>query len=82
MTERTTRILHRHIASGATMLIAAGGRSIELIGSDGKAYIDASGGAAVSCLGRGHPTVSNALVTRINKLTYAVDAVFKTLPGR
>ncbi len=30
-------------------------RGIEIVDSTGKRYIDASGGAAVSCLGHGHP---------------------------
>ena len=37
--------------------VAVGGKGIELIDADGRRYIDASGGAAVSCLGHGHPDV-------------------------
>ena len=54
-----TRILHRVI--GANYPTAVGGEGIELIDSDGRRYIDASGGAAVSCLGHGHPDVRAAL---------------------
>ena len=51
-----TRILHRQIH--ATLPVADGGKGIELFDSDGRGYIDASGGAAVSCLGHGHPDVT------------------------
>ena len=54
-----TRILHRQIH--ATLPVASGGKGIELFDRDGRAYIDASGGAAVSCLGHGHPDVIAAL---------------------
>ena len=48
-----THILHRQI--GGTLPVAAGGSGIEIVDSTGKRYLDASGGAAVSCLGHGHP---------------------------
>ena len=47
-----THLLHRAIHS--RMPVAVGGKGIELFDAEGKAYIDASGGAAVSCLGHGH----------------------------
>ena len=49
-----TRILHRQIY--ATLPVVGGGRGIELFDSDGRAYIDASGGAAVSVLATAIPT--------------------------
>jgi adenosylmethionine-8-amino-7-oxononanoate aminotransferase len=48
-----THILHRQI--GGTLAVAAGGKGIEIVDTAGKRYIDASGGAAVSCLGHGIP---------------------------
>jgi 4-aminobutyrate aminotransferase-like enzyme len=50
-----TRILHRQIH--APLPVAVGGKGIQLFDAEGRAYIDASGGAAVSCLGHGHPDV-------------------------
>ena len=64
-----THILHRQIAG--TLPVAAGGQGIELIDATGKRYIDASGGAAVSCLGHGHPAVTAALHEQLDKLAYA-----------
>ena len=54
-----TRILHRQIHAGFPT--AVGGRGIEVVDAEGRRYIDASGGAAVSCLGHGHPEVIAAL---------------------
>src|SRR5277367_4467945 len=71
-----SHILHR--IANANMPIAVGGRGIELFDADGKAYIDASGGAAVSCLGHGHPDVIAALHRQLDALAYAHTAFFTT----
>jgi 4-aminobutyrate aminotransferase-like enzyme len=41
--------------------IAVRGEGIEIIDRDGRRYLDASGGAAVSCLGHSHPRVIAAI---------------------
>jgi adenosylmethionine-8-amino-7-oxononanoate aminotransferase len=69
-----THILHR--AANAVMPTAVGGRGIELFDSNGKTYIDASGGAAVSCLGHGHPDVLAALHKQLDQLAYAHTGFF------
>ncbi|HEY9549201.1 MAG TPA: aspartate aminotransferase family protein [Kiloniellaceae bacterium] len=71
-----THLLHRAIH--ASLPVAVGGRGIELFDADGKAYIDASGGAAVSCLGHGHPAVLAALHDQLDKLAYAHTGFFTT----
>ncbi|KQS69436.1 hypothetical protein ASG39_22290 [Rhizobium sp. Leaf371] len=71
-----THLLHRAIH--APLPIAAGGKGIELFDSDGKAYIDASGGAAVSCLGHGHPDVIRALHAQLDTMAYAHTGFFTT----
>ena len=71
-----THILHR--AANAMMPVAVGGRGIELFDPDGKSYIDASGGAAVSCLGHGHPDVLAALHKQLDALAYAHTGFFTT----
>jgi adenosylmethionine-8-amino-7-oxononanoate aminotransferase len=71
-----THILHRQIAG--TLPVAAGGQGIELIDTTGKRYLDASGGAAVSCLGHGHPAVTAALHQQLDKLAYAHTSFFTT----
>jgi adenosylmethionine-8-amino-7-oxononanoate aminotransferase len=71
-----THILHRTI--GGNLPVAAGGRDIEITDAAGKRYIDASGGAAVSCLGHGHPAVTAALHAQLDKLAYAHTGFFTT----
>ena len=71
-----TRILHRSI--NASLPVAVGGLGIELIDSQGRSYIDASGGAAVSCLGHGHPRVTAAMHEQIDRLAYAHTSFFTT----
>jgi adenosylmethionine-8-amino-7-oxononanoate aminotransferase len=71
-----THILHRTV--NGIMPVAVGGRGVELFDSDGKSYIDASGGAAVSCLGHGHPGVLAALHRQLDALAYAHTGFFTT----
>jgi adenosylmethionine-8-amino-7-oxononanoate aminotransferase len=74
-----TRILHRQIH--AYLPVASGGKGIELFDSDGRGYIDASGGAAVSCLGHGHRDVIAALHAQADKLAYAHTSFFTNEPA-
>ncbi len=69
-----THLLHRAIHS--RLPVAVGGKGIELFDAEGKAYIDASGGAAVSCLGHSHPAVSAALHEQLDRLAYAHTGFF------
>jgi adenosylmethionine-8-amino-7-oxononanoate aminotransferase len=71
-----THILHRQI--GGTLPTAAGGRGLSLVDTTGRHYIDASGGAAVSCLGHGHPAVTAALHEQLDELAYAHTGFFTT----
>jgi adenosylmethionine-8-amino-7-oxononanoate aminotransferase len=71
-----TRILPRQI--GIDLPVAVGGKGIELFDGQGRAYIDASGGAAVSCLGHGHPDVNAALHAQIDQLAYTHSSFFTT----
>jgi adenosylmethionine-8-amino-7-oxononanoate aminotransferase len=69
-----TRVLHRSIAQNYP--VASGGDGIHVYDTTGKAYIDASGGAAVSCLGHGHPDVLAAMHAQLDKLAYAHTSFF------
>jgi len=71
-----SRIVHRDIA--ADLPIAVRGRGVTITDADGKTYIDASGGAAVSCLGHGHPDVLAAMRAQMDKLEYAHTSFFTT----
>lgn len=74
-----TRILHRQIH--AKLPTARGGKGVHLFDTDGRSYIDASGGAAVSCLGHGHPDVTAALHAQADRLAYAHTSFFTNEPA-
>ena len=69
-----THVIHRNLR--VTPPIAKSGKGIHLFDSDGKPYIDACGGAAVSCLGHAHPDVLAAMHAQIDKLAYAHTSFF------
>ena len=71
-----THVLHRQFAH--TLPVAVAARGVEIFDRDGRAYIDASGGAAVSCLGHGHPDVLAAMHAQIDRLAYAHTSFFTT----
>ncbi len=71
-----THLLHRSIKG--KLPVAVGGKGIELFDRDGRAYIDASGGAAVSCLGHAHPDVLKALHDQLDRIAYAHSSFFTT----
>jgi adenosylmethionine-8-amino-7-oxononanoate aminotransferase len=71
-----SRILHRSLRQ--TPPVAIGGEGIYLVDSEGKTYIDASGGAAVSSLGHRHPDVIAAMHAQIDRCAYAHTAFFTT----
>ena len=71
-----THILHRQLRG--TLPLAVSGRGMRLVDDTGKEYLDASGGAAVSCLGHGHPDVLQAMHAQIDRLAYAHTRFFST----
>lgn len=71
-----THILHRQIRHDYPR--AATARGLHIHDKDGKAYLDASGGAAVSCLGHGHPDVLAAMRAQLDTLAYAHTSFFTT----
>ena len=72
-------ILHRHTKSDLPM--AVGGDGPYVIDSTGKRYLDASGGAAVSCLGHSHPAVIKAIKDQVDKISYAHTGFFTNEPS-
>ena len=73
-----TRILHR---SGAIPPIAVRGEGIYLYTLDGRAIIDASGGAAVACLGHGNRRVAEAIGRQAATMAYAHTGTFSNQPA-
>ncbi len=74
-----TRIFHR--APRHPLPAAVGGAGVWLIDAEGRRYLDASGGAAVSCLGHGHPRVVEAIREQAGKLAYAHTSFFTNEPA-
>ncbi|MBJ7539581.1 aspartate aminotransferase family protein [Marinomonas transparens] len=69
-------IFQRHCHS--ELPIAVKGEGVYIYDQTGKSYLDASGGAAVSCLGHSHPVVRAALHQQIDQLAYAHTGFFNT----
>jgi adenosylmethionine-8-amino-7-oxononanoate aminotransferase len=67
-------VLHRAIAHNYPTAVS--GRGIFIRDETGKDYIDASGGAAVSCLGHSHPDIIVAMREQLGKLEYAHTSFF------
>ena len=61
--------------------VAAGGAGCYLRDAAGKQYLDASGGAAVSCLGHGDADVIAAIKRQLDELAYAHTAFFTSEPA-
>ena len=74
MTE--SRIFHRTPGHGYP--VAVGGDGPYIIDAEGKRYLDASGGAAVSCLGHSHPAVIRAIKEQLDMIPYAHTNFFTT----
>ncbi|MGJ9417124.1 aspartate aminotransferase family protein [Massilia sp. CMS3.1] len=69
-------IIHRSLRQTPPIAVRASG--ITVFDSAGHAYLDASGGAAVSSLGHGHPDVIAAMHRQIDRCAYAHTAFFTT----
>ncbi|MCP5372585.1 MAG: aspartate aminotransferase family protein [Hyphomicrobiales bacterium] len=75
MTSQTpTHVFHRDLKG--TMPVASHGDGIRIVDTAGKAYIDASGGAAVSCLGHSHPVVIQAIKDQLDRIPFVHSGFF------
>ncbi|MEH6455063.1 MAG: aspartate aminotransferase family protein [Cocleimonas sp.] len=54
----------------------AGGDGVYLIDKQGNRYLDACGGAAVSCLGHSNQRVKQAIIDQVNEIPYAHTSFF------
>jgi adenosylmethionine-8-amino-7-oxononanoate aminotransferase len=71
-----SHILHRQLRGQYPLAVAGSGCFIE--DAEGRRYLDASGGAAVSCLGHGHPEVLAAMRAQLKRIAYAHTSFFST----
>lgn len=71
-----THVFHR--APRVSLPTAVAGDGIYIVDATGRRYLDASGGAAVSCLGHGHPRIIAAIKRQAEALEYAHTSFFTT----
>ena len=76
MSAPATRVMHRQLQQVPPTAVR--GEGVYLFDAQGKRYLDASGGAAVSCLGHAHPDVLAAMHAQIDQLAYAHTSFFTT----
>jgi len=69
-----THVFHRHLRQSPP--VAAGSSGMFIRDAEGREYLDASGGAAVSSLGHAHPEVLAAMHAQLDKLAYAHTSFF------
>ena len=74
-----TAVLHRNMHKDPYHVAEASG--IYLKFSDGRQIIDASGGAAVSCLGHGDDRVRQIIASQVTKLDYCHSLFFSCSPS-
>jgi len=73
-----SRVLHRF---GGQPPVAVGGDGIYLHRADGTRIIDASGGAAVACLGHGNRRIAQAIGGQAATMAYAHTGTFSSQPA-
>ncbi len=74
-----SHVLHRTIKGSVPVVKSADGNY--LIDETGKKYLDASGGAAVSCLGHTNARVIEAIKNQLDKVSFAHTGVFSNQPA-
>jgi adenosylmethionine-8-amino-7-oxononanoate aminotransferase len=76
---RVSRVFHRN--PGADYPIAVAGEGCWIVDRDGKRYLDAASGAAVSCLGHSEARVADAIKAQVDRLAWVVDSFFTNEPA-
>jgi adenosylmethionine-8-amino-7-oxononanoate aminotransferase len=71
-----SRILHRQARGRYPRVVS--GEGPYLFDDTGRRWLDACGGAAVSCLGHGHPAVVAAIEAQARRIAYAHTSFFTT----
>jgi adenosylmethionine-8-amino-7-oxononanoate aminotransferase len=72
-------VLHRDLRT--TPPLAVAGEGAYIVDAGGRRYLDASGGAAVSCLGHNHPRITAAVRAQLGRLEYVHTSFFTNEPS-
>ncbi|MDA7946842.1 MAG: aspartate aminotransferase family protein [Hyphomicrobiaceae bacterium] len=75
----TSHILHRQTKKPLPTVDK--GEGVYLFDTEGNRYLDGSGGAAVSCLGHGHPRVVQAIKEQVDRVAFAHTSFFTNKPA-
>ena len=67
-------VIHRNLSN--SLPTVSHGEGVFVYDDQNKSYLDASGGAAVCCLGHSHPAPIEAIHNQINKLPYIHSGYF------
>lgn len=73
-----SHVLHRSLLQNYPTAVKGDG--VYIIDADNKRYIDACGGAAVSCLGHSDTSVIEAIKNQVESIAYAHSSFFTTEP--
>lgn len=73
-----SHVLHRNLNQDYPTAVQGDGPYI--VDREGRRYLDASGGAAVSCLGHSDETVAQAIKDQVSQLAYAHTSFFTSDP--
>lgn len=74
-----SHVFHRHTKTVPP--VAVSGDGVYITDVAGKRYLDASGGAAVSCLGHSHPRVIKAIRDQTEFISFAHTGFFTSTPA-
>ncbi|KAI0423724.1 exocyst complex protein exo70 [Xylaria sp. FL1042] len=72
----TSAVLHRSLKSEFPRIV--GGEGNYVILEDGRRIFDASGGAAVACIGHGNTRVHDAIITQLKQISYCSTIFYTT----
>ncbi len=73
-----SHVLHRSLLQSYPTAVKGDG--VYIIDADNKRYLDACGGAAVSCLGHSDTSVIAAIKNQVDSIAYAHSSFFTTEP--
>ncbi|MCJ1476617.1 hypothetical protein MMC13_005284 [Lambiella insularis] len=72
----TSAVLHRSLHTAPLKVISAQGSYLTL--EDGQQILDATGGAAVACIGHGDPSVKEAVMKQMDQVSYCHSLFFSS----
>ena len=79
MNQAQSRVFHRSLSG--QLPVAGRGDGVYIIDTEGNRYLDACGGAAVSCLGHSHDRVIDAIKQQLDRMAFAHTGFFTSDPS-